>query len=58
MNNKEEGEDYDVCGTWYIEGKHFHRNEYLGVITMIENATIIDMPEELEINGFIYELKE
>lgn len=46
-------DDYDVYASWEAD-----ENEFVGCIELVEEATFLDMPKELEINGFTYRLEE
>ncbi len=52
-------EDYDVQGLWSEEehGIGYTNEETIGSVTLAENASWQDMPEELEINGFTYKIE-
>ena len=53
---EEELEDYDVYATW--SGEDADTDMYVGSIELTAEATFIDMPKELEINGHIYKLED
>ena len=56
--NERDQDDYSVFGTWFIDKEDFTRQECIGEVELPENATVEDMPKELEINGFTYKLEE
>jgi hypothetical protein len=51
--------DYDVYATWYHKKDDGSSSEMcIDSVELPEEATHIDMPKELEINGFTYRLEE
>lgn len=55
---KKDPEDYDVQATWIIPPEMGPGSETveetIGSVTLAEDATWQEMPDELEINGFTY----
>jgi len=51
--------DYTIQGIFFVteNGHEFTEEQELGEIALPENATFQQMPQELEINGFIYKLE-
>jgi len=58
LEKEKDQDDYSVFGIWFIEKEDFTRQECIGEVELPEDATIEDMPEEIEINGFIYKLEK
>ena len=58
MGIEKDQDDYTVFGTWFVEKEDFTRQESIGEVMLVEDATAEDMPGELEINGFTYKLEK
>ena len=50
-------DDYTVYATFIEDGETIDSEE-IGEVQLVEKATFKDMPQELEINGFVYKIEQ
>lgn len=51
-------DDYEVFAIYDDDPEDGFNQESIGSVSLIEDANFIDMPKELEINGFTYHIEE
>ncbi len=57
-SRQDDYDDYDVFALYDDDPEEGFVQESIGSVSLIKDARFIDMPRELEINGFIYCIEE